>query len=418
MKIGAAALVVCVLTLGISSPTDTAASRATAAKQPATVLALRSIEHRGIALVRLDRRTLAPASRRRVVVGRSIGAWALSPDGKRVAVGVEEALGVRIVDAVKLRRLGAIGTRNGQVRAMAWLTPNRIVGVEETGIFVVDPVARRLVSARPTEGLVLGVGRTATSLVLLLAPDDGIGTARLATLGADGAYRTVELRRTAAGYRYPNEGGDPVGEKRVPGLAIDAAGGHAYVVGAGEPLVDVDLRSLTASYHELSRPISLFGRLRNWLEPKAEAKGPLLGSSRRALWLGNGRLAVTGEDGRPGRDGVLTVAAGLSLVDTRTWKTETIQRDATAATMAGGTLLASVSGFPALQPIGLRGYDLDGDQRFHLFGAQAVSVLARLDERVFVDTGGVARAVDPRTGRIGRVVRHVPELLAGSMRRY
>lgn len=417
MKTAAAALVLGVLALGVSSPTDTA-SHPRAAKRPATVLALRPIERRGIVLVRLDRRTLAPASKRRVIVGESLGAWALSPDGRRVAVGVEEALGVRIVDAVKMRRLGSIGTRNGQVRAMAWLTPNRIVGVEETGIFVIDPVARRLVSARPTDGLVIGVGRTATALVLLLAPDDGIGTARLATLGADGSYRTVDLRRTAAGYRYPTEGGDPVGEERVPGLAVDAADGRAYVVGAREPVADVDLGPLTVAYHELSRPISLVGRLRNWLEPKAEAKGPLLGSMRRALWLGNGRLAVTGEDGRPGRDGVVTVAAGLSLVDTRTWRTETIQHDATAATMAGGTLLASVAGFPELKPIGLRGYDLDGDQRFHLFGARAVSVLTRLDERVFVDTGGVTRAVDARTGRVGVVVRQVPELLVGNMQRY
>jgi hypothetical protein len=416
MKAGAAALLVGILTLGIAGPTDTAASRANAAKRPATVLALRSVERR-VALVRLDRRTLAPASKRQVLVGRNLGAWALSPDGKRVAVGVEEAFGVRIVDAVKMRRLGSIGTRNGQVRAMAWLMPDRIVGVEATGIFVVDPVARRLVGARPTEGQVMGVARTAGALVLLLAPDDGIGVARLATLAADGVYRTVDLRRIAAGYRYP-DGDDPTGERRHPGLAVDAVGGRAYVVGAGEPVAEVDLGSLAVAYHEPARPISLFSRLRNWLEPKAEAKAPLLGSYRRALWLGNGRLAVTGEDGRPGRDGVVTHAAGLSLIDTGTWKVETVQRDATSVTMAGGTLLASTAGFPELQAIGLRGYDLDGDERFHLFGTRAVSVLARLDERVFVDDGAGTRAVDARTGRLGPLVRVVPELLVGSMQRY
>jgi hypothetical protein len=86
--------------------------------------------------------------------------------------------------------------------------------------------------------------------------------------------------------------------------------------------------------------------------------------------------------------------------------------------MAGGTLLASNAGYPELQGIGLRGYDLRGNQRFHLFGRRAVSVLARLDQRAFVDDGGVTYAVDTRTGRVLRVVRQVPELLVGSMQRY
>jgi hypothetical protein len=417
VKAGAAALVVGVLALGIAGPTQTASSSAKAVKRPATVLALRPVEGRGTELVRVDRRTLAPASKRRVRVGKSAGAWAVSPDGTRVAVGVEEALGVRILDAAKMRRLGSVTTRNGQIHAMAWLTPSRIVGVEVTAMFVVDPVARRLVSARPTDGQVLTVARTRAALVMLLAPEERIGTARLATLAADGTYRTVELSQIRAGFRSPEVEGPP-GQRRVPGLAIESAGGRAFVVGAGEPIAGIDLRQLRVSYHEPARPISLVGRLRNWLEPRAEAKGPLLGSVRRAVSLGNGLLAVTGEDGRPGRDGVVTHAAGLSVVDTRTWKVETVQRSATAATMVGGTLLASAAGYPELEGIGLRGYDVDGDQRFHLFGRRAVSVLGRLDGRVFVGDGGATYAVDARTGRVARIVRQVPELLVGSMRRY
>jgi hypothetical protein len=151
------------------------------------VLALRPVARRGIELVRLDRRTLQPASKRRVLVGKSLGGWALSPDGRRLAIGVEEALGLRIVETARMRRLGQVGTRNGQIRALAWLTPNRIVGVEETGIFVIDPEARRLVHARATRGNVFGVARTREALVLLLAPDDGIGPATLALLDATGA---------------------------------------------------------------------------------------------------------------------------------------------------------------------------------------------------------------------------------------
>lgn len=415
VKAGAAALAVGVLTLGFASPTPTAPSSDKAAKRPATVLALRPVEARGIELVRVDLRTLAPASKRRVLVGKSAGACALSPGGKRVAVGVDEALGIRIFDAVKPRRLASVATRNGEIHAMAWLTRNRIVGAEATRIFVVDPVARRLVSARPTDGQVVTVARTRAALVLLLAPANGIGAARLATLAADGTYRTVELSKISAGFRSPEVDGPP-GEHRVPGLAIEPSTGGAFVVGAGEPIAEVDLERLGVSYHEPARPISLVGRLRNWLEPRAEAKGPLLGSVRRAVSLGNGLLAVTGEDGRAGRDSVVTEAAGLSVVDTRTWKAEMLQRSVTAATMVGGTLLASAAGYPELEGIGLLGYDLDGDQRFHLFGRRAVSVLGRLDGRVFVDDD--TYAVDAGTGRVARVVRQLPELLVGSMRRY
>jgi hypothetical protein len=314
---------------------------------------------------------------------------------------------------------------------MAWLTPNRIVGVEETGIFVVDPVARRLVSARPTEGLVLGVGRTATALVLLLAPDDGIGTARLATLDADGAYRTVDLRRTAAGYRYPTEG-DPVGEERVPGLAIDAGGGHAYAVGAGEPVADIDLRSLTVSYHELSRPISLFGRLRNWLEPKAEAKGPLLGSMRRALWLGNGVVAVFGTDDEgtidaAGRPQLTETPSGLQLVNTHDWSVRTLDPGADAAEVAQGALLTTGmvwrSDTQTLTGTGLTIFGADGAVRAHLFGSrplifQTVGPWALVPFAPPATTG--YDVVDVRSGRVVTTIpdREPPFVLAGQAAPY
>ncbi len=292
------------------------------------------------------------------------------------------------------------------------------MGVEETGIFVLDPVARRLVSARATEGQLISFGRTRDALVLLLAPDDGIGPARLALLGADGAYRTAELAQISAGWRHPLQADEPPGEHRHPGLAVDPVGGRAYVVGGGAPVAEVDLRSLAVSYHRPARPVSLFGRLRDWLEPSAHAKGPVLGSTRTARWLGNGLLAVTGDDGRPGPGGVVTTVAGLSLVDTRTWSVRTLDRAASSADVVAGTLLASANGFPERPGIGLKAFDLEGNQRFHLFGSRSVSVLEHLDERVFVDAGSGTRAVDARSGGLVRAPRNLPHLLVGSMQRY
>lgn len=218
--------------LGVSSPADRAAGSVAAAKRPGTVLGTRSILRSGTELLRVDRRTFAPASRRRVALGPNHGAWALSPDGKHLAVGVERALGVRIVDVVRMRRVADVKTRNGQIVAAAWLTANRIVGVEATGVFVVDPVARRLVASSDLAGYPVGVGRTSDALVLLLAPTDELGFARLAVVDSEGRVRSVVLDRIRAGWRRW-EDGELANEYQRPALAVDATGGRGFVVGGG-----------------------------------------------------------------------------------------------------------------------------------------------------------------------------------------
>jgi hypothetical protein len=407
------------MTLGVASPTGTTRVDRAAAKPPATVLAIRS-GPRGSKLVRLDRRTLVPVSKKRVALGSGSGAWALSPDGSRLAVGTEAALGLRLVDVKRMRTVADVQTRNGQIAAVTWLTPRRIVGVEETGLFVVDPVARRLIRSEPLDEYAVAVGRTADALVLLLAPRDQLGWARLALVDPEGAVRSVVLDRILAGSRFPAEPAASVGERWSPGLALDAVGGRAFVVGGDSPIAEVDLRSLSVRYRDPARKASLLDRLRSWLEPEAHAKGPVVGSHRTARWLGGGFLAITGEDGRlTGPDRVEAKVAGVTLVDTRSWEARTLVERANGIAFGAGTLVASLyDPFDRRAGIGLRGWSRDGRKRFDLFGGQQVGLMGTLDDRAFVDAIGGTHVVRLATGRAALSSRPPEQLLVGSMLRY
>ena len=217
------------------------------------------------------------------------------------------------------------------------------------------------------------------------------------------------LDRIRAGWRRW-EDGELANEYQRPALAVDGPGGRGFVVGGGAPIAEVELRSLSVTYHGLARR-----------EPAARAKGPVAGSSRVALWLGGGLLAFTGEDGHtigPGQ--VETTPAGLTLVDTGSWSARTLDRTANSAVYASGTLLAMAHALSQklTRGIGLIGFDRDGSRRFHLFGSEPVAVLERLDERVFVEAGGVTRGVDVRRASFVRVPRELPQLLVGSMQRW
>lgn len=420
MRVALVTVAAALLAAGAADPTTRVAPDRPGAKGPATVLAIRSAGRSGSELVRLHRGSLKPVRGRRVALGPNPGAWAFSPDGSRLAIGVERALGVRIVDARRMRTVGEVRTRNGQIHVAAWLTPRRIVGVEETGLFAIDPVTRTLLHSEPLDQHPIGVGRTKDALVLLLAPRDAIGAARLALVDAEGHMRSVVLDPVVAGSRHPTEAGAPPGENWRPGLAVDVAGDRAFVVGSGAPVAEIDLASLAVRYHETMRPASLLGRLRNWLEPRVHAKGPVAGGWRTARWLGGGFLALSGEDGRVTGPGTVKITpAGVTLVDTSSWQARKLVERANGFVVAEDTLLAALHDpFDDGPGIGLRAFARDGSSRFHRLGEQQVGLLGSIDDRVFVDAIGGTRVVQARSGRVTRWRGDVPYVLVGSMRRY
>jgi len=303
-------------------------------------------------------------------------------------------------------------------------------GLGDTTVAGIDARRARLLWQQRLGGSLQAGERFRRSLVLVLGPPGrSLGSSRLVTVNPDAQVRSVTLAEIRSGLGRSNKNGSDrfVTDVWNPGLAVDAQGAHAFVVQAGERVAEVDLRSMRVRYHTLSEPISLLGRLHDWLEPKAEAKADE-GPTRRALWLGHGLLAVTGFDDHAGVDphggqAEWETPAGLKLIDTRTWSVRTLDPRVTNAVLASGTLLAFGllwdSRSRTLSGSGFTGYNPDGRRRFHLYGADPISGVQPLGSRILV--GGAAGSrifrrgalLDARTGRELRRVRFDKGLLAG-----
>jgi hypothetical protein len=232
--------------------------------------------------------------------------------------------------------------------------------------------------------------------------------------------QTVILDRIPAGQEW-EPAGSSAARSATPGLALDAAGGRAFVVGAGAPVAEIDLSTLAVSYHDVSTPISLLSRVGAWLEPTAEAKVPLAGPIRSARWLGNGFLAVWGHEIHvtgEGRDvRVRDVAAGVKLIDTRNWTLRTIDPRASSVTIARDTLLTYGaqfdSGTQTMSGVGLTGYGVSGQSQFHLLGSASLYRVHALGARFAVqDSPRFYTIRDARSGSVlHRIKGAMPEPL-------
>jgi hypothetical protein len=140
------------------------------------------------------------------------------------------------------------------------------------------------------------------------------------------------------------------------------------------------------------------------LQPWARAADALVGPTRETLWLGRGLLAVTGYDDRPSGQR----PAGLTLIDTRSWRARTIDRRATEAALASGTLLASFFRTGSRGKItgsGLTGYTLDGKRKFHLYAGEPIIGVEPLGRRALIGGQNRTALIDARTGRQIRTYR-------------
>jgi hypothetical protein len=383
-----------------------------------------------VELARLDPRTLQPVPGGRL---RLAGAWpmmAVAPD-RSVAVLGSEVGDFTVIDLVHLRRLGDV--RTGVPREVAfgwsWAGPSRLllIGSPEpaaTEVLAVDVGARRVIRRQRVEGAVQGYVRLPHGLALLVTPPNAIGPARLVVSDADAGLRTVALAEIDAGFEQleDTDGSGPRMEQAIPGIAADPAGRRLYVVPDGGPVAEVDLAGLEVAYHRLRESESPLRRLARWWAPPAEAK-IVTGSSRTALWLGNGQLAVTGYDGSP--TGHHTeIPSGLELVDTASWTVRRVDRQSSGAVLAGGRLLAFGTAFGTGQDGANQGYGLTlygpGDSRpTHRFGANQVSMVQVNGDLAYIqlmdaNAGNVegCAVVDLPSGRmLDMVTGNVPELL-------
>jgi hypothetical protein len=401
------------------------------AQSPEELLGVIWVEDEGGYVTKLDPSSLEPRHGLRVPLGSASGPWTFSPDGSRVAFGGDKA--VRIID-LKGKRVSADLPKRGVVGAIAWPEPSRLLVATgfnwERGVdaLVLDPVAPRLVSRQALGGSLMDWARTPEGLLLLLGPPSGIGPARLVVFSARKGIRVVHLARVPAGFESEKlKRGFSVDHFRTPGLAfapgptpglpLAPGKGRAFVAWAADEIAEVDLASLRVTYHALDEETSLLGRLRDWLEPPAEAKGATDGSLRRALWLGNGLLAVYGFDDHAyfsgGSQDQRTTPAGLRLVDTGSWTWRVLEPRATAATLAGRTLLVFGSFYSSetglFEGMGLGAYTLEGEKRFHRFEAEPIWLVETAGSYAYVvfEDSCVGALVELHSGR------HVRDLEAG-----
>jgi hypothetical protein len=396
-------------------------------EKPKTVLAL---EWSGdtVSLVRADAKTLRPARGRSLPLARHAYGPSLSPDGKLLALGGETG-DVWLVDTRRLRVAGSVQAEGfGHVVETAWLG-GRLVAIvdrccseegvtEGLTVSVLDPVRKRGVMGHTLNGSIQAAERTDSKLVLLIGPRADLGTARLVVADAEGEMATVSLERIAAGVEIRT--GHTVSRSARPGLTLDRERNRAFVVGAGAPVAEVDLTTLSVQYHELGTPVSLLGRLRDWLEPEAVAKVMPNGPERHARWLGNGYLAVWGLDNtttldQRGNGQMRQSAAGVKLIDTHDWSVRTLDRQASGLAVADRTLLAFGwlwdSSAQEAGGVGLTAYGEDGSAQFHRFGAVPLYAVHVVGARAFVPVSESAYAVlDPQTGRVlRRISGRMPE---------
>jgi hypothetical protein len=308
----------------------------------------------------------------------------------------------------------------GAIGALAWLTPRRLLALQEIPgerqrLLVVDLAARRVAARQALGGSVQQLASTARELVMLLAPAQSIGPARIAVADRQGRVRFVRLPRILAGSKLLGTGSNHRVDARLPGLGVDPQGRRAFVMDKGLA-AEIDLKSLAVSYESLERKASLLSRLWNWLEPAAAAK-QVSGHARETRWLGGGLLAVSGTDTEAGR----TQPAGLLLVDTSDWRVRTIDRNAMTFQVAGDALLAMGASWDAAAGrttgMGLAAYGFDGQKRFQLFDGQQAWVAQVYAGRAYVGVSGQdeLHIVDLSSGSVlATRPQQLPSLLLGS----
>jgi hypothetical protein len=327
---------------------------------------------------------------------------------------------IRFVDLRSMRKLRDIRVDVQGYVALVWPAEDRLVAVEQTGtqvlrharVLMIDPRHGGVLARRDLDGAVDAVEEAGGRIVAVVSNTVGIGPARLVVVEASGRLRCVALGETTTGTRKSDEGRLDV---RQPGLALDGSGDRAFVVTAGEPVAEVDLRDLDVSYHSLEAPISLLDRLRNWIEPEAHAKGPMKASQRRVLWLGNGLLVVSGSDSEFSGHRYSESPAGLDLIDTSSWSVHTLDERVGWMLLADDALVAF--GGYGHEGSGVRVYGLDGGLRFRLFEGMPVWEVQAAGSYAYVMIERRLSVVHLRSGEVIATGLPSPgELLVGERR--
>jgi hypothetical protein len=400
--------------LALAIPAATAAR--TAARAP--VLG-RDWTNRTIA--RFDPLTLKRVAGPSAPAGFFTGPWAFDAGRARLVLSRYGWPQVRILDAAGLKVLGDVrltsrGTFGG-VAAVRWVGRDRLLAVVrlEPGLaaVLVDTAMRAVVRTTRLTGVVGEVERSADGLVALLTPERGIGAARVAVVGAGGAVRTVRLPAVSIGTRKVGSGADPLVRSVQPGLATVPEAGLAVVVTPANRAVAVDTRTLAVTTHNLATRAT------------SSAAKAIDGPQRHARYVGDGLIAVTGLTFRQSAGQLGATAAGVELVDMRTWTSRMVDPGASAFATSPDGLVAFGGSWTRTTHayVGARGYGLDGAHRWTLYDGEDVyaevrGALAYVHRHVGTNRPELVDVVDPVTGAVVNSLawprgRAMPTLYAG-----
>jgi hypothetical protein len=292
----------------------------------------------------------------------------VSPDRRTLVVSELNGGHLDFVDLTRMRRVGGLELPAGSfVHALHFIGGDRLLVLtyaETPQLHVVDVSARRVVATRSVPGEVVAYAQAPRSLVMLVAPSGRIGPARLVAADRAGEVRRSAPLPIAAGHHVRSE--DDIRTRR-PALAVDPSGTRAVVVD-GDSVAEVRLADLRVVHH----------RLRTARRPAKSA----FGSERWALWVGSHSVAVAAweHEGIVNRRSVAR-ALGVSLIDTRTWRSRTLSREASGIAVSRDVLI--VSGGPYARgssfaadrgaPVtGLTAFDATGKRLFRAFGDRYV----------------------------------------------
>ncbi len=291
---------------------------------------------------------------------------------------------------------------------IAWVAPRTVIAVyDDTFVVGIDPVSlhalwRKSLPTIPSDDLV----RSASGLVFIFPPLDGsVGPTTLTTLNQNGRMRSVVLTKVQTGAQE-----DASGSSNLTGsqgsLTVDPASNTAYVYAVGDPVAQVDLGSLTVGYHTLPK------------RTLASTQYGITGPEPLIVWLGSGLIAITGRSGSTATDsqGIqhpVETPAGLSILNTGTWTTRSVDQTSSAVIQTGGLLLAysqlfGYSGRITFTGDGLSAYGLDGTSKYHLFGQDPISDVQAANGLAYIG-GNVVNVITVASGKT--VKARVPGLL-------
>jgi hypothetical protein len=330
----------------------------------------------------LDSATLRARGGRLPLVRTGAGPHAFSPNGRRLALQTRKH-GVRILAVPSLRVLRTVRPPF-LTYGLLWQSPRRLLILEHGSVLVVDPVTGGVVTRRAWNADVLAWRQWNGGAVVLAARLTGrIEPVRVFVVGRNLRIRQVGLARIGAGTDGGENGQGPW-RTATPALAVDPAGGRAFVAG-GSVVATVNLATLVARYHTPART------------PQKLVDGP----QRVAAWLGSGTLAVSGADYSIDGGRQWMTPYGLRFVDVETGATQVVDARATDVEVAGGLAIAAGYDRSSQAPgVGLAAYDRGSRLVWHRFDGARLGSPRAVAGRVYAYVGrNTWHVLDASTGR-------------------